>query len=394
MPPNTGSEAQSHEPQQQFFIHLAEAGFAPRPGLRGRGGGIRVALGVDGLDRAGLPTYITFYPAVMVAALLAGFGPGLLATALTGLSVAYWVLPPEGFAISSTVDRVGLVLFAGMGLFMSTIAELYRRDRRKAAAYDQEMALRESRETLRQSEARLAGIIGSAMDAIISVDADQRIVLFNAAAENMFRCSTAEALGQPLDRFIPIRYRASHREHMRSFSATGVTARTMAALGALSGLRADGQEFPIEASISQGNVKGQKLFTVILRDITERQLAEAALKKANEELEQRVAERTSELQAAFRYARSLLEASLDPLVTISPEGKSHRREQSHRIGDGRAARAVDRHRFRPLLHGAAKGGSGLSKSPRRRPGARLSADHLPRIRPHHRRALQRHGLSQ
>ena len=104
----------------------------------------------------GLPTYITFYPAVMVAALLAGFGPGLLATALTGLSVAYWVLPPEGFAISSTVDRVGLVLFAGMGLFMSTIAELYRRDRRKAAAYDQEMALRESRETLRQSEAPLA----------------------------------------------------------------------------------------------------------------------------------------------------------------------------------------------------------------------------------------------
>ncbi len=269
----------------------------------------------------GLPTYITFYPAVMVAALLAGFGPGLLATALTGLSVAYWVLPPEGFAISSTVDRVGLVLFAGMGLFMSTIAELYRRDRRKAAAYDQEMALRESRETLRQSEARLAGIISSAMDAIISVDADQRIVLFNAAAENMFRCSTAEALGQPLDRFIPIRYRASHREHMRSFSATGVTARTMAALGALSGLRADGQEFPIEASISQGNVKGQKLFTVILRDITERQLAEAALKKANEELEQRVAERTSELQAAFRYARGLLEASLDPLVTISLEGR-------------------------------------------------------------------------
>ena len=74
------------------------------------------------------------------------------------------------------------------------------------------MALRESRETLRQSEARLAGIISSAMDAIISVDADQRIVLFDAAAENMFRCSTAEALGQPLDRFIPIRYRASHRE--------------------------------------------------------------------------------------------------------------------------------------------------------------------------------------
>jgi len=69
---------------------------------------------------------------------------------------------------------------------------------------------------------------------------------------------------------------------VRSFGATGVTARTMAALGALSGLRADGQEFPIEASISQGDVKGQKLFTVILRDTTERKRAEEELRQSEE----------------------------------------------------------------------------------------------------------------
>jgi len=113
------------------------------------GFGLRVALTL--WVGPGLPTYITFYPAVMVAALLAGFGPGLLATALTGLSVAYWVLPPVGqWAITSSVDRVGLVLFAIMGLFMSAVAELYRRNRRKAAAYDQEMALRASQEALRK----------------------------------------------------------------------------------------------------------------------------------------------------------------------------------------------------------------------------------------------------
>jgi PAS domain S-box-containing protein len=97
-----------------------------------------------------LPPYVTFYPAVMLVALLAGFGPGLLATALTGLLVCYWILPPVGqFAIASPVDRVGLVIFAGMGVLMSVVAELYRRSRDKAAAYDREAELHESREKLR-----------------------------------------------------------------------------------------------------------------------------------------------------------------------------------------------------------------------------------------------------
>jgi len=99
----------------------------------------------------GLPTYVTFYPAVMAVALLAGFGPGLLATALAGLATAYWILPPVGeWAIALPVDRLGLAVFSGMGLFMSVVAELYRRNRDKAAAYDREVALRESQEALRR----------------------------------------------------------------------------------------------------------------------------------------------------------------------------------------------------------------------------------------------------
>ena len=98
----------------------------------------------------GLPVYVTFYPAVMAVALLAGFGPGLLATALAALTAAYWVLPPVGqFSIESPVDRLGLAVFAGMGLFMSGVAHLYRRNRDKAAAYDREAALRESEERYR-----------------------------------------------------------------------------------------------------------------------------------------------------------------------------------------------------------------------------------------------------
>jgi PAS domain S-box-containing protein len=129
-------------------------------------------------------------------------------------------------------------------------------------------------EALRDSRVRIDGIIHAAMDAIISIDADQRVVLFNAAAEQMFRYSAAEAIGLPIEHFVPERYRAAHREHFRQFARTGVTSRAMGHLPALSGLRMNGEEFPIEASISQAETAGEKIFTVILRDITERKRAE------------------------------------------------------------------------------------------------------------------------
>lgn len=129
-------------------------------------------------------------------------------------------------------------------------------------------------EALRESQQRLTGIIASAMDSIITVDAQQHVVLFNSAAEKMFRCSAAEALGHPIERFIPERFRSGHAAHIRQFGQTGVTNRAMGALGALWAVRADGEEFQIEASISQIESGGKNLFTVILRDVTERKQAE------------------------------------------------------------------------------------------------------------------------
>ena len=130
------------------------------------------------------------------------------------------------------------------------------------------------------AETRLASIVGSAMDAIITVDDDQRVVVFNAAAEKTFGIHAAEAIGQPLDRFIPARFRAAHGEQVRQFGVSGATRRSIGRLIPLSGLRANGEEFPMEASISQVEVHGRKLFTVILRDITEKRLAEAQLLRA------------------------------------------------------------------------------------------------------------------
>ncbi|RQS46217.1 PAS domain S-box protein [Burkholderia sp. Bp8990] len=134
------------------------------------------------------------------------------------------------------------------------------------------------------TEARMMGIIRSSMEAVITVDERQTIVIFNPAAEHVFGVSAMEAIGAPLSRFIPERFRAAHARHVEQFGVTGVSERQMGRQRVLFGLRADGTEFPIEASISQIRDGTGKLYTVMLRDVTERVRAENALKRSREEL--------------------------------------------------------------------------------------------------------------
>ena len=137
---------------------------------------------------------------------------------------------------------------------------------------------------VRNNEARLQSIINSAMDAIITVDERQNIILFNAAARKIFGCPASEAVGSSLDRFIPERYRAAHHVHVRHFGEADLTVRRMGGQLVLAGLRATGEEFPIDASISHVTVDGHKFYTVILRDVTERQQAVEALNRSHVEL--------------------------------------------------------------------------------------------------------------
>ncbi len=131
-----------------------------------------------------------------------------------------------------------------------------------------------------ESERRLAGLIESASDAIVGTDEQQRIILFNTSAEQMFGRSAGEVMGRPLAELIPERLRARHAAHMRAFAATGMTERRMGALSTLVAQRADGEEFPIEGSISQVQVEGGRIFTAILRDVTERVQTEEALRRS------------------------------------------------------------------------------------------------------------------
>ena len=141
---------------------------------------------------------------------------------------------------------------------------------------------REAEEALGKSQALLNGIIQSATDAIVTINEQQHIVLFNRAAEKMFGCGAGDVLGQPIARFIPGRYREIHTQHIRRFAETGVTKRAMGNLNPLSAVRAGGEEFPIEASISQIEHDDQKLFTVIIRDVTDRRRVEEELRAGEE----------------------------------------------------------------------------------------------------------------
>ena len=122
--------------------------------------------------------------------------------------------------------------------------------------------------------ARLAGLLDSAMDAIIAVNPSHRVVLYNRAAEDVFGWKAADVLGQPLELLIPERFRAVHAEHVKQFGRTGVTSRHMGGSAVVYGRRASGEDFPVDASISQLNTTEGKLFTVILRDVTVKVKAE------------------------------------------------------------------------------------------------------------------------
>lgn len=140
---------------------------------------------------------------------------------------------------------------------------------------------RSAQEGQRKSDARLGSIVSSVLDAVVSVDIQNRITLFNSAAEDMFGIRMQDALGSSLDRLIPERYRQSHHEHMTDYGAHQVTKSVMGTPGELYGLHSDGREFPIEASIAQVDLHGEKIFTVIMRDVSERRVLDQTLHETN-----------------------------------------------------------------------------------------------------------------
>jgi PAS domain S-box-containing protein len=136
---------------------------------------------------------------------------------------------------------------------------------------------KQSQDALRAAKARFEGILEIAEDAIISVDSRQNIVLFNQGAENVFGYAAMEIMGKPLELLLPPRFAQAHLAHLEMFAQSPEVSRSMGQRREVFGRRKDGSEFPAEASISKLDVGDELLFTVFLRDITERKLVLEAL---------------------------------------------------------------------------------------------------------------------
>jgi len=194
----------------------------------------------------------------------------------------------------------------------------------------------EELESLRASEARFRAIVSIASDAIISTDAQQRVIHFNRGAEEIFGYTADEVIGQPLNLLIPDRYRRAHEEHVRRFATSNISARRMGERAEISGIRKNGEEFPAEASISRVEIDGELVFTAVLRDITERRRSEARLK---------FLAKASELLASSLDVEKTLESVAALAVPVLGDWCA-----IYLGGDGRPVRRVHAVHNNPALH--------------------------------------------
>lgn len=191
---------------------------------------------------------------------------------------------------------------------------------------------------LRESEAKFAGIISIASDAIISIDENFEITLFNSGAETIFGYSAREVLGKPLDMLLPERFRAPHGQHLRNFAASPVVARRMGERQEIMGRRSDGTEFTAEASISKMDLFGSPVYSVVLRDVSER--------KRNEQAQRFLAQAGAILASSLDYDRTLASVASLTVPDLADWSVIYIREEDGSVRRLEVAHADPAHRER------------------------------------------------
>ncbi|HMK70197.1 MAG TPA: PAS domain S-box protein, partial [Xanthobacteraceae bacterium] len=264
----------------------------------------------------GQGSYLYFVPAVLIASAFAGWGPGLLAT---GLGVVLGLGFVGEFRALATSDVVNGVVFALVGVGVSWRGELLRRLR--VSAHD-------SAEDAEARAAHLKSILDSIPDAMIVIDERGLIQSFSAAAERLFGCAAAEALGKNVKILMPSPYQEDHDNYLRRYIRTGE--RRIIGIGrVVVGQRRDGSTFPMELAVGEMHVRQQRFFTGFIRDLTERQQTEARLQELQAELVH-----MSRLTAMGEMASALAHELNQPLSAIANYMKGSRRLLADRFDEG------------------------------------------------------------
>lgn len=221
---------------------------------------------------------------------------------------AWWYAERIGRAVA-TLNQAAQELGRGAAVALKPLG-IQEADQLADAMARASSELRSARDVLARNEARWSAVLESAMDGIVAVDQSQRIVIYNPAAEAIFGWPREEAMGQPLGILIPPAQREAHVARVRQFGLTGETSRRMARSSVVSGLRKNGEVFPIEATISQLDAREGRLYTAIVRDVTQ-------AVRAREELARLAAQAsTVREQEKARIARELHDELAQSLAVL------------------------------------------------------------------------------
>ena len=251
--------------------------------------------------------FLYFVPTVLISAGIGGLGPGLLATALS-LLAAFFVL-----SSASSISNTGLVnaaAFAVIGIGVSWGGGLLHRGRRRANLMTRDALAR---------EAHLQSILDTVPEAMIVIDEHGNMQSFSSAAERLFGCRAAEAIGQNIKILMPSPYRENHDGYLQRYMNTGE--RRIIGIGrVVVGQRKDGSTFPMELAVGEMKSGDQRFFTGFIRDLTERQQTEARLQELQSELVH-----ISRLTAMGEMASTLAHELNQPLSAIANYLKGSRR---------------------------------------------------------------------
>ncbi len=251
--------------------------------------------------------FLYFVPAVLISAGIGGLGPGLLATALS-LAAAFFMLTSAS-AISSTAFASGAA-FCFIAIGVSWVGELLHRSRRRANLMTRDALAR---------EAHLQSILDTVPEAMIVIDEHGVMQSFSSAAERLFGCRAAEAIGKNVKILMPAPYRENHDGYMQRYMNTGE--RRIIGIGrVVVGQRKNGSTFPMELAVGEMKSGDRRFFTGFIRDLTERQQTEARLQELQSELVH-----ISRLTAMGEMASTLAHELNQPLSAIANYLKGSRR---------------------------------------------------------------------